>query len=277
MNTFILLLSCSDQKGIVAKITDQLLQVGANILDLDQHCSEDDPPQFFMRLAFVMDANHFESLNQKIKLLMDNLSAEYSLINALHKPKIGILVSKEDHCLQELLYQWKSGSLKIEITGIYSNHNLYQELAKQVELPFYHLTYENKAVAEGKLLEVSEQTEVLVMARFMQILSSDFLKSYQRPVVNIHHSFLPSFKGADPYKQAFDRGVKLIGATAHFATPDLDEGPIITQHVTPVTHRQDSSELKKMGKTLEKQCLTEAIQKICENKVLLYGKKTIVF
>ena len=231
-----------------------------------------------MRLAFVMDTDQLlHEVTTQLRPLMTRLSADYRVVDVAYKPRVGILVSKEDHCLQELLYQWASGELNVDIQSIVSNHDDYQDLADWYKVPFHYVNYDSKEAAEKQLLSLTESTSVIIMARFMQILSNDFLTAFKRPVINIHHSFLPSFKGAKPYHQAFERGVKLIGATAHFATPDLDEGPIITQHVQPVTHRDHVDDLKALGRRLEKQTLVEAVQKMAEHRVIIDQHKTIVF
>ena len=191
--------------------------------------------------------------------------------------KCSILVSKEDHCLQELLYQWRSNSLNLQIDSIISNHNEYQKISEWYGVPFHYISSISKHESEKQIQALTQSVDVLVMARYMQILSAHFLNHFNRPVVNIHHSFLPSFPGAKPYHQAFARGVKLIGATAHYATEDLDEGPIIVQKVASVSHRDHIDDLKQLGRQLEKQCLVDAIRAIAEHRVIVYENKTIVF
>ena len=276
MNHFILLLSCNDQPGIVHQLTGLLVDLGANIVHADQHSTNLNNGQFFIRLEFVVSAN-LSDIESTLADLKQTLNADIYLYDRYQPLPCSIFVSKEDHCLQELLYQWASGELNIDIQSIVSNHDDYQDLADWYKVPFHYVNYDSKEAAEKQLLSLTESTSVIIMARFMQILSNDFLTAFQRPVINIHHSFLPSFKGAKPYHQAFERGVKLIGATAHFASPDLDEGPIITQHVQPVTHRDHVDDLKALGRRLEKQTLVEAVQKMAEHRVIIDQHKTIVF
>ena len=278
MKTFIMLLSCMDRPGIVHDITASLLMLNANIIAADQHSTEDSQGVFFIRIQFVIDSDiDTIKMNQVMDDLKKQLSASIQWYDCSERLTCSILVSKEDHCLQELLYHWKSGFLNIDIQSIISNHDQYESLANWYSLPFHYVSSESKHLSETEIIGHTESTDILIMARYMQILSSEFLINYRRPVVNIHHSFLPSFAGAKPYHQAFIRGVKLIGATAHYATQDLDEGPIIVQKVVPVSHRDSIEDLKVKGRQLEKQCLVEAIQAISEHRVIIHENKTIVF
>ncbi len=276
MNHYVLLLTCQDRPGIVNEITGALLDLNANIVDADQHSTDDQQGVFFIRIEFVLE-DGVDQLPEMVNDLKISLNADiewHDLTEPLH---CSVLVSKEDHCLQELLYQWKSNELNITIDSIISNHDDYKSLADWYGLPFHYVPSESKHVSEEQIISVTQSTNMLVMARYMQILSSEFLSTYNRPVINIHHSFLPSFAGAKPYHQAFARGVKLIGATAHYATEDLDEGPIIVQKVSPVTHRDHINDLKRLGRHLEKQCLIDAIRAIAEHRVIIHENKTIVF
>ena len=271
-----MLLTCLDRPGIVNEITGSLLDVNANIVDADQHSTDEKQGAFFIRIEFVL-ANGEDQLPRIFDELSVELDADIDWFNMQEPLKCSILVSKEDHCLQEVLYQWKSNALNIMIDSIISNHDEYKSLADWYELPFHHVPSGAKHVSEEQIISLTQSTNMLIMARYMQILSLEFLSSYNRPVINIHHSFLPSFVGAKPYHQAFARGVKLIGATAHYATGDLDEGPIIGQKVAPVTHRHSIHDLKRLGQQLEKQCLIESIQAISEHRVIVHENKTIVF
>ena len=273
---YILLLSCQDRPGIVHEITSALLDLNANIVQADQHSTDDQQGVFFMRIEFV-----FFGANQALQPMVDHLKSSLMATVQWHDlatpMACSILVSKEDHCLQELLYQWKSKGLNIAIESIISNHNDHKALADWYELPFHFIPSDSKHVSEEEIIRKTQSTDMLIMARYMQILSADFLSRYHRPVVNIHHSFLPSFSGAKPYHQAFARGVKLIGATAHYATEELDNGPIIVQNVSPVSHRHTIDDLKQLGVQLEKQCLLDAIRAISEHRVMIHESKTIVF
>ena len=205
MNQLILLLSCNDQPGIVHQLTGLLVDMGANIVHADQYSTDLNHGQFFIRLEFVVSAN-ISDIESRLADLKATLNANIQVYDRNQPMPCSIFVSKEDHCLQELLYQWKSGELNVDIQSIVSNHDHYQNLADWYSVPFYYVNYDSKEAAEKQLLSLTESTNVIIMARFMQILSNDFLMAYQHPVINIHHSFLPSFKGAKPYHQAFDRG-----------------------------------------------------------------------
>ncbi len=276
VNRYVLLLTCLDRPGIINEITGALFDVNANIVHADQHSTDDEYGVFFIRIEFVLSGSS-EGLDDLVDQLCASLSAEAKWYDLSQPLRCSILVSKEDHCLQELLYQWKSNSLNITVGSIISNHDQYGSLAQWYGVPFHYVSSESKHVSEEQIIEKTQSTDILIMARYMQILSSDFLSTYNRPVINIHHSFLPSFTGAKPYHQAFSRGVKLIGATAHYATEALDEGPIIIQKVSPVTHRDNINDLKQLGTHLEKQCLLDAIRAVSEHRVIIHDNKTIVF
>ena len=275
MNRYILLLNCLDRPGIVHDITSALLDLNANIIDADQHSTNDQQGLFFIRIEFVLD--DAVDVSNKVSALASALSAEVRVVSLNQPLHCSVLVSKEDHCLQELLYQWRSGALNIVIDSIISNHDHYQSLADWYGIPFHYVASDSKHESETQILSLTSTSDMLIMARYMQILSAEFLREYNRSVVNIHHSFLPSFTGAKPYHQAFDRGVKLIGATAHYATAALDEGPIIVQKVAPVSHRDHVDDLKRIGQQLEKQCLVDAVACISEHRVIVHENKTIVF
>ncbi|MGC6367576.1 MAG: formyltetrahydrofolate deformylase [Candidatus Marinamargulisbacteria bacterium] len=279
MTHYILLLNCLDRPGIVHDITSVLLDLNANIVHADQHSSDDEHGAFFIRIEFVLTQTDdtASEIAGMVAELEDQLTAHVRCFEKDQPLHCSVLASKEDHCLQELLYQWKSNELNIVIDSIISNHDQYQALADWYGIPFHYVASDAKHRAEERIMALTEGTDMLIMARYMQILSGEFLHQYKRPVVNIHHSFLPSFPGAKPYHQAYARGVKLIGATAHYATEDLDEGPIIVQKVAPVTHRDHIDDLKRMGRQLEKQCLVDAIRVIADHRVIIHEHKTIVF
>ena len=278
MNHYILLLTCTDRPGIVNEITSSLLYLNANIIDADQHSTDAQLGTFFIRIEFVCLNEMTDAEVQKsIRELEASLQARIKWFKKEEPLHCSVLVSKEDHCLQEILYQCRSGQLNIKVDSIISNHDQYKPVAEWYNIPFYHIPSTSKHDAEKQIIDLTTNTDMLIMARYMQILSAGFLHDYKRPVVNIHHSFLPSFPGAKPYHQAFERGVKLIGATAHYATEDLDEGPIIVQKVSPVTHRDHVDDLKRLGRQLEKQCLVEALEAISEHRVIVHQNKTIVF
>jgi len=277
MSHLVVLLSCEDQPGIVYQLTDTLLKLNANIIDADQHTTDETPHRFYIRVEFTLESFSDEDLYRHLMPLKEQLSATITWHDLAKPLRCALLVSKDDHCLHELLYQWKSQELAIDITGIISNHDLYQEIADWYKVPFHYVPSQPKAESESEILKLADQTDCLVLARYMQILSPNFLKSYHKPIINIHHSFLPSFIGAKPYHQAYKRGVKLIGATAHFATEDLDQGPILVQNTTPISHRHSVDDLIKKGKALEKQTLTEAVHLISEHRVISYRNKTIIF
>lgn len=279
----IALVECIDRKGIISAVSGWLAAIGSNIIQVDEYAGVDG--QFFMRLAFSFDGTRHDlaSLEAGLCAVIGGISTRQGSVrvyNAQAKPAMGILVSKADHCLVELLYRQHAGELPVSIPFVASNHPQLASLVESYGIPFYHVpvTKETKPQAEAKLLELAQgQTDFLVLARYMQIVSGDFITRYGRDIINIHHSFLPSFAGAEPYRQAWERGVKLIGATAHYVTEQLDEGPIIEQVVERVSHRDDIETLKRKGKSLERQALYQAILAHAERRVIRYCNKTIVF
>jgi formyltetrahydrofolate deformylase len=283
METAILLIQCADQKGIVAKISDFAFRNDANIIASDQHSTDPSNGRFFMRLEFCFDPLSFapQQLEAQFAILAHTLQDATWRIHYVSKlDKMGILVSKQDHCLCDILYRWKSGELRAEIPIVISNHENVAEETKRYGIPFIHLSLlnDNKTGQEKQILSaVKGKTDFLVLARYMQILSDAFVSAYSNDIINIHHSFLPSFKGANPYRQAFDRGVKIIGATAHYVTGDLDEGPIIEQAVDRVSHRDNIDTLKRKGRNLETIALANAIRAQLEHRIIRYENKTIVF
>ncbi|KAI0548582.1 formyl transferase [Xylaria curta] len=276
----ILTLSCPDKPGIVHAVTGLLASHGLNILDLQQF-SDRTSKKFFMRVHF----GHAESTDSLIEHI-EKLSAElqwdnYDLRPASQKPRVLIMVSKIGHCLNDILFRTKTNQLGIEIPLIVSNHPDYRALAESYGIQFHHLpvTKDTKLEQEKQILDLIRENniELVVLARYMQVLSPGLCEAMSGKIINIHHSFLPSFKGAKPYHQAFERGVKIIGATAHFVTADLDEGPIIEQRVTRVDHAMSPKELVEEGSNVESQVLAAAVKWWSEKRVFLNGHKTVVF
>jgi formyltetrahydrofolate deformylase len=281
-NTAVLLVSCPDQKGVVASISDFIFQHNGNILHADEHADEGsnlflmrvefDPSGFDIALADF--ARHFSPVAGKFEMT-------WRLAQSSYRPKMVILVSKYDHCLFDLLYRHKNGELACHIPLIVSNHPDNQPIADFYGIPYITVPVpkNNKPQAEQKILVLLRQhvPDFIVLARYMQILSKDFVNQYPHRMINIHHSFLPAFVGAKPYQQAFARGVKLIGATSHYVTEVLDDGPIIEQDVIRISHRDSLEDLLQKGRDLEKVVLSRAVRWHIENRVLLYGNKTVVF
>ncbi len=278
-----LLISCDDQPGIVAAIATMLAEHGANIISLDQHSTEPDDGHFFQRTVI-----HLEGLDAKrpaleasIAQVAEKFGMEWKLTDASKPKRVAIFVSKYDHALLELLWRAKRGELDVDVTMVVSNHPDLAADVRQFGVPFVHIPSgsgpEAKAEMERRQLElVQGNVDLIVLARYMQILSNDFLAALEVPVINIHHSFLPAFIGANPYARAKARGVKLIGATAHYATADLDEGPIIEQDVTRVTHAEDAAELQRRGADVERAVLARAVKWHSEDRVIVHGSYTVI-
>jgi formyltetrahydrofolate deformylase len=282
METAVFLIQCNDQRGIVARISEFVFRYNGNIIQSDQHTTDPENGQFFMRLEFCFDPDFVshKHLEDEFGILARTLNAQWQIQYLRKRLRMGILVSKQDHCLLDILYQWKSRELIADIPFVISNHEYVRESVEHYGIPFYYypMTGTSKEHQEQSVLaKVFENTDFLVLARYMQILSESFIASYNKPIINIHHSFLPSFKGANPYRQAYERGVKLIGATSHYVTADLDEGPIIEQVVDRVSHRDNVETLMRKGKKLEQIALTNALRAHTEFRVLRYSNKTIVF
>lgn len=272
---YLLKITCLDRAGIVAEVSTSIFKLGGFILKFDQF-SDPDTNQFFMRTIFESSETYETFLEEFKKFTM-----KWSLQDLEKKPKLLILCSKERHCLNNLLNKQKTGLLNTEIKAIVSNHTLLKEMAEWYHLPFHHLpiTPETKTLQEEELKKLVELYEIdyIILARYMQIISPEFCRAYQGKIINIHHSFLPSFKGANPYLQAYKRGVKVIGATAHFVTADLDEGPIIHQETIPVDHSLSATDLAKMGADVESRVLFKAVKSVCESNVFIDNHKTVVF
>ena len=278
--TYILTLSCPDQRGIVHAVSGFLLERGGNIEEAAQY-NDHDTGLFFMRVQFACADAGAEALREQIGTLAARFDMRWQLHAAAQPMRAVIFVSKEGHCLNDLLFRWKSGLLPLDIRAIVSNHRDFYQLAASYNVPFHHIAVNkaNKAQAEERQLEIidGEGAELVVLARYMQVLSNSMCEALSGRAINIHHSFLPSFKGAKPYYQAHDRGVKLIGATAHYVTADLDEGPIIEQDVARVDHSKTVDDLTAIGQDTESQVLARAVKWHSEHRVLLNGQRTVIF
>lgn len=279
-NTYVLTLSCQDRPGIVHAVSGFLFQHGGNIEEAAQY-NDHDTGLFFMRVQFACAQLSQAELRERLGTFAEPFGMRWGLHPLAQPLRAVLFVSKEGHCLNDLLFRWKSGLLPLDIRAIVSNHRDFYQLAASYNVPFHHIpvTAATKAQAEAKQLEVirAEGAELVVLARYMQILSNDLCRELAGRAINIHHSFLPSFKGAKPYYQAHDRGVKLIGATAHYVTADLDEGPIIEQDVARVDHTDTVEDLTALGRDTESQVLARAVKWHGEHRVLLNGHKTVVF
>ena len=280
-NDYILTLSCPDRTGIVYRVSGLLFELGCNILD-SQQFGDEETGRFFLRVHFDLPVN---VAADDLRARLDAMSADYGMELKLHdarrKERLLIMVSKQGHCLNDLLFRVHSGHLHAEVAAIVSNHNDYAGLAATYNIPFHYLpvTAETKAEQEKQVLKIVEQsnTDLVVLARYMQILSADMCRALNGRAINIHHSFLPSFKGARPYHQAHARGVKIIGATAHYVTSDLDEGPIIDQDIERVDHTMTAQDLTQVGSDIESLVLSRAVRSHVEHRILLNRNKTVVF
>ena len=278
-----LLVQCPDRPGIVAAVSDHLFRHGANIVQADQYSSGDHAQRFFLRLEYELAGLAFpadEVAARFAEEVAPRFEMEWHVSYSAHRPRVAILVSRADHCLQELLWRWRRGELPIEIPMVISNHDRLRAEVESLGLPYHHLpvTPETRPQQEAQILELLQgKVDVVVLARYMQVLSKEFIDEYPQQAINIHHSFLPAFAGADPYGRAFERGVKIIGATAHYATEDLDEGPIIEQDVIRVTHRDTRADLIRRGREVERAVLARAVLWHIEDRVLVHENKTVVF
>jgi formyltetrahydrofolate deformylase len=274
-----LLLACPDQPGLIARVSGFLAESGLNIVDVDQHSSAEG--RFFMRMVFdrIPDAEQ-EGLEMRFaREIGEPFGMDYGFHETGRTRRVAVMVSREDHCLSDLLWRWRNGDLGGEIACVISNHPDHRGQVEAVGIPFHHIPVEpaTKTEAERQILDLIEGVDLLVLARYMQILSEDFLGSLEAPAINIHHSFLPAFVGADPYHRAYERGVKLIGATAHYVTAELDAGPIIAQDVEPVDHRDEVADMIRIGRDIERLVLARAVMAHLDDRVLLDGDRTIVF
>ncbi|MGB0955942.1 MAG: formyltetrahydrofolate deformylase [Panacagrimonas sp.] len=278
-----LLISCPDRPGIVAAVTNFLYHHGANVTELDQHSSDPQNGRFFLRLEFQtpdLDVSGPALQRAFAEVVAERFGMEWRMSFAAQKPRMALLVSKHDHALLEILWRWSRQELRAHIPLVISNHPDLQAAVESFGVRFVHLPFDaqSQEAAEQKMLELlQDQVDIVVLARFMRILSAQFVSHFPHRIINIHHSFLPAFAGADPYRQAYDKGVKVIGATAHYVTAALDEGPIIEQDVARVSHRLSVADLKMLGRELERQVLARAVQWQLEDRILLDGNKTVVF
>jgi formyltetrahydrofolate deformylase len=274
-----LLLACPDRPGLIAAVSGFLADAGLNIVDADQHSS--DERRFFMRMEFdaVPEEERAGIEERFAREIAERFEMEHSFSESAERRRVAIMVSREDHCLSDLLWRWRSGELGAEIACVISNHPDHAAQVESLGLPFHHVPVSSgdRPAAERRALELLEGTDLLVLARYMQVLSPAFLEGLCGPAINIHHSFLPAFVGADPYRRAHERGVKLIGATAHYVTEELDAGPIIDQDVTRVSHRDEVEDLMRIGRDIERLVLARAVKAHLEDRVLLDGDRTIVF
>jgi formyltetrahydrofolate deformylase len=275
-----LLLACPDQPGLIARVSGFLADAGLNIVDADQHSTAEG--RFFMRMVFdPVPADRREELQRRFAAeLAEPFAMEHRFAESAERKRVAIMVSREDHCLSDLLWRWRSGELACELTAVISNHLDHADQVAAVGLPFHHVAVDpgDKEAAERRILELlGPGLDLLVLARYMQILSPRFLRELGAPAINIHHSFLPAFVGADPYGKAHERGVKLIGATSHYVTEELDAGPIIDQDVTRVSHRDEVADLVRIGRDIERLVLARAVAAHLDDRVLLDGARTVVF
>ncbi|WP_176251034.1 formyltetrahydrofolate deformylase [Sulfitobacter sp. HGT1] len=281
MKNFALTVTCPSTRGVVAAIANYLADNACNITDSAQF-DDKETGNFFMRVSFESDdAVDLGKLAEGFAATASPFDMTYDFHDQTEKMKVVIMVSRFGHCLNDLLYRWRIGALPIDIVAVVSNHMEYQKVVVNNDIPFHciKVTAENKVDAEARIMAVVEEAgaDLIVLARYMQILSDEMCQKMSGRIINIHHSFLPSFKGANPYKQAFQRGVKLIGATSHYVTADLDEGPIIEQDIVVVTHAQSANDYVSLGRDVESQVLARAIHAHIHRRVFLNGNKTVVF
>ncbi|MDJ0785778.1 MAG: formyltetrahydrofolate deformylase [Myxococcota bacterium] len=281
-DTAVLLVTCPDARGIVAALAQTLAGHGANILDADQH-TDPEAGSFFQRIRFDMRELHTDraTLERAVGEVAERFSMDLRLAGEAVPKRVALMVSKFDHCLWDLLLRHRAGELRCEIPLIISNHPDLRFVAEQFEVPYHVLpiTKATKAEQEAKEIELlqSNGIDLVVLARYMQVLTGDFISHFPQRIINIHHSFLPAFMGGRPYHQARERGVKLIGATAHYATTDLDEGPIIEQSVIRTSHRDTVGDLVRKGRDVERDVLARAVRWHLEDRIVVYGNKTVVF
>ncbi|MGB6228631.1 MAG: formyltetrahydrofolate deformylase [Litorimonas sp.] len=281
MTRHVLTVTCLSKRGIVAAIATFLSGKGCNIVDSAQF-DDDETGNFFMRVSFVSEEGATgEEIREEFAAVAEPFGMTYGVEDEAAKMRVVVMVSRFGHCLNDLLYRCRIGALPVEIVTVVSNHMDYQKVVVNHDIPFHHVevTPANKPEAEARIMGIVEETraDLVVLARYMQVLSDEMCRRMSGRIINIHHSFLPSFKGANPYKQAFERGVKLIGATAHYVTADLDEGPIIEQDTVRVTHAQSAADYVSLGRDVEAQVLARAIHAHAGRRVFPNGNKTVVF
>ena len=274
-----LLLACPDQPGLIAAVSGFLTAAGLNIVDADQHSSNEG--RFFMRMVFdaVPEGDRKDLQRRFEQEIAGRFEMDHRFAESSERQRVAIMVSREDHCLSDLLWRWRSGELGAEVVAVISNHPDHAGQVESLGLPFHHVPVDagNRDEAEAQVLGLLAGVDLLVLARYMQVLSPEFLQRLDAAAINIHHSFLPAFVGADPYRRAHERGVKLIGATAHYVTEELDAGPIIEQDVVRVTHREGADALARIGRDVERTVLARAVQWHCQDRVLRHGTTTVVF
>lgn len=281
-HTVTLLLSCQDQPGIAAAVTQFVFDSGANVLHAEQH-GDAEAGVFFQRVEVELpDAEErLEELRESFKPIADKFAMSYSIRHASERPRVAILCSKQGHCIYDLLARWSLGEMPAELVLVASNHDTHRDATERAGFDFHHLPVDidDREAQQQELVNLLTENDIdlVIMARYMQILPASIIDAFPSRVINIHHSFLPAFPGGKPYHQAHARGVKLIGVTAHYATEDLDEGPIIDQDVTRVSHRQSPTELVQRGRDLETVVLARAVKAHLQNRILVYGNKTVVF
>jgi formyltetrahydrofolate deformylase len=269
-----LLITCPDRHGIVAAVAGFLANSGANIISSDQHSTDPEGGEFFMRMEFTLEDGDLNSLGHAFaQEVAEQLDMRWRLTDAGQPKRVGVLVSREDHCLVDLLWRHRRGELDAEIALVASNHPDHRADVEAFGVEYHHVPYPN----EPELVELLRGADLVVLARYMRILSGEFLNQLQTPIINIHHSFLPAFAGADPYRRASERGVKIIGATAHYVTEELDAGPIIEQDVARVSHREGPETMMRIGRDIERTVLARAVKWHLEDRVLVHGNRTVVF
>ena len=281
MSNFSLTVKCRSTRGIVAAVSTFLAENGCNITDSAQF-DDRETGNFFMRTSMISETGAtLDALNDGFADAAGRFGMDYAFHDEAEKMKVVIMVSRFGHCLNDLLYRWRIGALPIDIVGVISNHLDYQKVVVNHDIPFHciKVTKDNKAAAEAQQMAIVEEAgaDLIVLARYMQVLSDQMCRTMSGRIINIHHSFLPSFKGANPYKQAYQRGVKLIGATSHYVTADLDEGPIIEQDMVRVTHAQSAEDYVALGRDVESVVLSRAVHAHIHRRVFLNGDKTVVF
>ena len=276
-----LLTVCPDRPGIISAVSRFLFEAGANIVRSDQYSSDPEGGTFFLRMEFTLPEDTNAQLEERFaREVATPFGMEWRFWDARRPKRMAILVSREEHCLLDLLWRWRRGELEAEAVHVISNHPDLKSAVESFGIPYHHVPVQpdRKPEAEAAMLALLKgQCDVVVLARYMQILSGDFLDRVGAPLINIHHSFLPAFAGAEPYERAKERGVKLIGATAHYVTEELDAGPIIEQDVIRVSHRDDLERLRRRGADIERTTLARAVESHCEDRVLLHGATTVVF
>jgi formyltetrahydrofolate deformylase len=277
-----LLISCPDQPGIVATVSKFLYEHGANIVQSDQYTTDPEGGMFFMRVEFDLPnlENREKHLEDEFGVIAETFKMNWRLSLAHRLKRMAIFVSRQEHCLIELLWQWQAGDLAADISMVISNHDDLRSTVEGLDIPFHHIpvTKENKAEAEQQQADLMDgKVDFIVLARYMQILSPTFVRQYPNRVINIHHSFLPAFVGGRPYERAYERGVKIIGATSHYVTNDLDEGPIIEQDIQRVNHKNNVQDLKRIGRYIERVTLARAVTWHLEDRVIVHENKTVVF